>query len=209
MRWKSCKFVPPGNSLCNALFEFNMASSSPHLYLPPLLRLLLIAPHLLLLFLLFLAFSSSSSSCPSFSCPSPSPKMHLVKYSSQWKFGRNHSVSNLASYYLIGDYVFALSSSLSIYFSHQIVGFLSHEKIIAWSPSVIHSPELDPDMIWWGAKFGQKISIVVDHHCGKYDVNPGWQKSWPAGRPFDWVTWLWVKWPSTNAIKGTNKELQQ
>ena len=63
--------------------------------------------------------------------PSPSPEMHLVKYSSQWKFGRNHSVSNLAPSYLIGDYVFALSSSLSIYFSHQIVGFLSHEKIIA------------------------------------------------------------------------------
>ena len=180
MQWKSCKFAPPGSSLCNALFEFNMASSSPHLYLPPLLRLLLIAPHLLLLFLLFLAFSSSSSSCPSFSCPSPSPKMHLVKYSSQWKFGRNHSVSNLASYYLIGDYVFALSSSLSIYFSHQIVGFLSREKIIVWSPLEHPLTRIGPRYDVVRSQIQTKISFFVDHHCGKYNVNPGSQKSWPA-----------------------------
>ena len=76
--------------------------------------------------------------------PSPSPKMHLVKYSSQWKFGRNHSVSNLAPSYLIGDYVFALSSSLSIYSSHQIVGFLSHEKIIVWSTSEHPLTRIEP-----------------------------------------------------------------
>ena len=139
--------------------------------------------------------------------------MHLFKYSSQWKFGRNHSVSNLAHSYLIGDYVFALSSSLSIYFSHQIVGFLSHEKIIVWSPLEHPLTRIGPRYDVLRSQIRTKISFFVDHHCGKYDVNPGSQKSWPAGRPFDWVTGLWVKLPSTSAIKGTNnitnKELQQ